>query len=286
MNLFQIILQTSALQNKDNTGLRYNFFKLKSKNKNPKKPTEYFTYSTIPNIIVSPVYKTEVCCTLSLYTFAVWCVLYWHLISNLVSAWTSFIVRTKYPHELTGKEGHRAALPTVWHMCYRQTPWRLSTPSSAGAGRKQWGGTRLTRDKWQLKGAAMHHSSGKENLFPLELSRMSHSLSYLHCVVASAPPVTLHGEGTIPALFAIITPTLGEWRSTTRNTEYTEFCWMNEHNPCTDYQAKLACQFLLQCFPIVKTYSTLSQWKQCITVFLIVSSSLTNSVMKNREIPH
>lgn len=58
-----------------------------------------------------------------------------------------------------------------------------------------------------------------------------------------------------------------------QNIAHTELK-LNEWTTWIDYQAKLACQFLLQCFPIVKT-PTLYQWKQCITVFLIVSSSLT-----------
>lgn len=170
-------------------------FKLKSKNKNRKSQLNILLTPLYQNIIVSPVYKTEVCCTLSLYTFTVWCVLYWHLISNLVSTWTSFIVRTKYPHELTGKEGHRRS-PShcLAHVFTDKRHERLS--HSIFCWRRQEtvrAVLRLTRDKWQLKGAAMHHSSGKrEPFFLLELSRMSHSLSYLHCTCASAPPVTLH----------------------------------------------------------------------------------------------
>ena len=76
-------------------------------------------------------------------------------------------------------------------------------------------------------------------------------------------------EGTISALFAIMSDGL---------LRVTQIHWilLNERTqPCIDYQAELAGQFILQSFPMVKTYSTFSQGKQCITVFIIVSSSLT-----------
>ena len=102
---------------------------------------------------------------------------------------------------------------------------------------------------------------GKENLpFLFRTFRISHSLSVFlaSCVRTRFSSGAPWGRNTSALSAIMCLPLLNEWTQ-----------------PCTDYQAELAGQFILQCLPIVKTYSTFSQGKQCVTVFIIVPSSLT-----------
>lgn len=110
---------------------------------------------------------------------------------------------------------------------------------------------------------------GKENLpFLFRTFRISHSLSVFlaSCVRTRFSSGAPWGRNTSALSAIMCLPRVTQIHGILLN-EWTQ--------PCTDYQAKLAGQFILQCLPIVKTYSTFSQGKQCVTVFIIVPSSLT-----------
>lgn len=194
------------------------------------------------------------------------CVLYWHLIS----IWTSFMVRTKYLHDLNDKEGHR--LTRSHWLAHLFTNSHHERPSHSIFCRcRQWtvrAVLRLTWDKWQLTGCHASQQWGKRTCLSfLELSG-SAILFLASCVRTRFSSGAPWGRN-ISALSAIMSDGLP------RVTQIHGILLNGWTQPCTDYQAELAGQFILQCLPIVKTYSTFSQGKQCVTVFIIVSSSLT-----------
>lgn len=150
------------------------------------------------------------------------CVLYWHLIS----IWTSFIVRTKYLHDLNDKEGHR--LTRSHWLAHLFTNSHHERPSHSIFCRcRQWtvrAVLRLTWDKWQLTGCHASQQWGKRTCLSfLELSGSAIlCLSFLRRVCAPASPVVLHEGGTLlPCLPLCV---YHVWH------KYTEFCWTNGHN--------------------------------------------------------
>lgn len=151
-------------------------FKLKGKKKKTKKANLVST-PLYQNSIISSIYKTEVFCILSLYIFKVWCVFYTDTSSQfgLGSLWglnthmTLMVRRTPaHPFPLAGT-------PVYRHTAWTTLPFHLLSV--------QWtvrAVLHLTRDKWQLTGCHTSWQWGKRTFLSfLELSRISHSLSFL-----------------------------------------------------------------------------------------------------------
>lgn len=139
------------------------------------------------------------------------CVLYWHLIS----IWTSFMVRTKYLHDLNDKEGHR--LTRSHWLAHLFTNSHHERPSHSIFCRcRQWtvrAVLRLTWDKWQLTGCHASQQWGKRTCLSfLELS--GSAILCLSCVVCAHPLLQRRSVGE--EHFCLVCHY--EWRSTTYDT--------------------------------------------------------------------